>query len=306
LIQIYVGETTESFIVSKKMPPLTTFVPPARCMSFAGGASRKRKAEIEAGRWSFAGGSSRKRRAEIEAQMHGQDTRDQGLYSHECSPPRRASPPQHGPRPPSHPPPQFAACACGAQFPPNMRFCVQCGTKRPVMPPASQPARRDVSKSRAESCHGPVDVPQHPGRQAKALWLTLPDDSTLVREGLPASAPALKFDSAHKELFSIAASTLTELLGDDASGMEMIDDSEGAFFPELAAALDRAGCSKEERFICIALSEKLQRFGVGIAGNKKNRERAAKLALAVALAQHSSRMAGLAPEFCELCRTDRA
>mmetsp|Transcript_33818 Transcript_33818/g.53778 ORF Transcript_33818/g.53778 Transcript_33818/m.53778 type:complete len:201 (-) Transcript_33818:46-648(-) len=114
-------------------------------------------------------------------------------------------------------------------------------------------------------------------------FLEIPDNSPLVRQGYPPNAPAIEFWK-EASVFSEAHHILADFFGGSANisaSIQVINDPDGTSYPEVYAAWKAAG--KEDNMPTIALCPSLGKWGVGLGG-RKNAERAAKLALAVALA----------------------
>lgn len=119
------------------------------------------------------------------------------------------------------------------------------------------------------------------GSAPQAVKISLPPTSSLVAQGLSVDAPAvLHGGKAEKTSFSNACNILGELV--DTDNVEMLDDENGDAFPDIHAALLRAGW--EASPICVAACAELGLWGVGVAYGKQPRERAARLSLALAIA----------------------
>lgn len=129
-------------------------------------------------------------------------------------------------------------------------------------------------------------------------FLSVGGDSKLVLAGLPAEGPAVAHSKQLKEFFSNAHNILSELVEDISAAVTFEDDPDWKVMPEVGAALKEAGA--EDNSYCIAACETHACWGVGLASGWKARESAAKLALAMAVAQNTGRMEELAqtyPEF---------
>mmetsp|Transcript_25431 Transcript_25431/g.72627 ORF Transcript_25431/g.72627 Transcript_25431/m.72627 type:complete len:492 (-) Transcript_25431:180-1655(-) len=133
--------------------------------------------------------------------------------------------------------------------------------------------------------------------------ISVPADSVIVAGGLglPAEGPAVMHPGKHmKEYFSNAHSILSELVEDVAAEVVFEDDPDAKALPEVAAAWAEAG--GEENCFCIAKCTSLGCWGVGLAPGWKGRESAAKMALAIAIAQNMGKLEELSanpnyPEF---------
>jgi len=207
---------------------------------------------------------------------------------------------------------------CQARFSPDMKFCGQCGTRRPITLPVQQPSGRgggyaDQGSANRGAAHsakgkqprGSIQPASHRELPAQAFWLELPDDFSLCADGLPHVVPAVVHQNAHKDLFSCAANTFRDILGEDADSVEFLDDHDGTLYPEIGEALQSAGSDGHDRCYCLAVSKVFGKFGVGVAGNWKNRERAARLALALEVSKENpgaQSQLHLAPEFTSFCR----
>jgi len=134
--------------------------------------------------------------------------------------------------------------------------------------------------------------------------VSLTQESKITTEGYPADAPAvLHGGKAQKEYFSNSHSILQELV-EDISEVQFQDDAEGTVLPEVSAALIAAGA--EESCYCVATCPSQAVWGIGVANGWKTRETAAKMALAIAVAQAQGKIEALAPnypEFGEICAT---
>lgn len=112
-------------------------------------------------------------------------------------------------------------------------------------------------------------------------WIDLAPDSQIPMRGFPGSAPVVAYGGKEfKEFFSNAHYILSELIADVGQVM-FTDDPDWKVFPEVAKAIEAAG--GEENCYCVATSETVGVWAVGLAAGKKPRESAAKMALALAL-----------------------
>lgn len=135
-------------------------------------------------------------------------------------------------------------------------------------------------------------------------WLTLPQESSLVAQGLPLDGPALVWEKGN-EVFSSAAHILGDLVGDITAEVQIVHDADWEQFPEVGQALMKQ--SGEEQCFAVAYAPQASTWAAGVANGWKGRESAAKLALSLALAaQDGSIMKTICknyPEFGQLCRS---
>jgi hypothetical protein len=127
-------------------------------------------------------------------------------------------------------------------------------------------------------------------------WITLEEESTLTAEGLPEEAPVLVFEKG-VSVFASTSYIIHDLLG--STEAEITHDPDWNVFPEIANALRAAGLEEH----CLAVAKAEGRWGVGMAGNWKQRENASKLALCVALSVDHPNQAVILrnhKEFCDM------
>mmetsp|Transcript_26851 Transcript_26851/g.60638 ORF Transcript_26851/g.60638 Transcript_26851/m.60638 type:complete len:481 (+) Transcript_26851:1-1443(+) len=139
----------------------------------------------------------------------------------------------------------------------------------------------------------------------KATWIEVADTAAIVKEGWPAMAPAFTYDAQAQELLSSASYLVYELSGAAMDSMTLAHDYEWTDFPDIGAALRRAGVVEIPYCLAtISLGEDKQKWAVGLATNTKHRTHAAKLALAIALAADAPTLRESItnhPGFRELC-----
>jgi hypothetical protein len=116
-------------------------------------------------------------------------------------------------------------------------------------------------------------------------WINLTEESSLTAEGLPAEAPVLAYEKG-VGVFQSTSYIVYDLLGDDTDKLEMVHDPEWTQFPEVGMAMKEANLEEN----CMAVAKADGRWAVGMGGNWKQRENAAKLALCVALACDSPKL----------------
>lgn len=127
-------------------------------------------------------------------------------------------------------------------------------------------------------------VPEAP-KVVKATWIEVAETADILKEGWPAMAPSVVYDAAAKDLLCSASYLVYELAGAAMDSMTLSHDWEWTEFPDIAAALRRAGAIEYPYCLAtVSLANDKQKWAVGIATNGKHRQHAAKLALAVALA----------------------
>jgi len=105
--------------------------------------------------------------------------------------------------------------------------------------------------------------------------------SSITAQGLPPEAPALVWDKSANEFFKTGP-WLCRLLEVARGDLAIYHDTDGTQFPEVAAALEKAGVEREG--FCVMAHAGFGVWGVGVAGSWKNREVVAKVSLALAAA----------------------
>merc|ERR1711924_17673 len=132
------------------------------------------------------------------------------------------------------------------------------------------------------------------------LAVVIPETSPIVLHGYLCEAPCITYDKTFNNIFQDAGRILKCLLGD--MQCEVIHDADWQQYPEVAKSLQPSGI-KEDCF-AVAICPPLCRWGLGIAGSWKNRESAARLSLAVAVAleaPHFEYAFSQYPAFHEVC-----
>jgi len=186
--------------------------------------------------------------------------------------------------------------------------------KRPSVPPRPSAAKDfgDEGLVGDEEFFSPTAAPQDDGvgpsggedRLSEALlpsahWLTLPAETKFLHEGnLPEVGLAVAFEEALQEkLYKNAPSMLSELLGGDVLGqVSLHHDPDWEVFPEIGEALRVAGA---EETYCVALCAMRGKWAVGLGASWKQRESAARLALAAVLAEGTELLDGLMAQYTE-------
>lgn len=165
-------------------------------------------------------------------------------------------------------------------------------------PSAAVPARG--KKSKAKDFEEAADEPANPIPVVHII--TLQEESTLTAEGMPGDGVALVHDKA-SFAFSEAHNCLSELVGDISAEVVFTHDAEGDKFPEVGSAIKEA--LDQQWCFCIASCAQHNKWGLGLAGGWKQREVAAKLALAVSICadggQNLDNCAAQYPEFGQMC-----
>lgn len=132
-----------------------------------------------------------------------------------------------------------------------------------------------------------------PGNLPEMREVTVPASSSIVKGGFSAESVAIHHEGKQmKDWFTNAHSILSELVENISEEVEFEDDPEGEKLPEVHAAWTASG--GEEACLCVAKHAGLGLWAVGVASGWKNREAAAKMALALAAAK-----SGKSPELVE-------
>mmetsp|Transcript_95242 Transcript_95242/g.164512 ORF Transcript_95242/g.164512 Transcript_95242/m.164512 type:complete len:397 (+) Transcript_95242:2-1192(+) len=125
-----------------------------------------------------------------------------------------------------------------------------------------------------------VSLPSH-----APLWLKLPDSEPTPAEleGLPGVALVVRTDGkAARGLYSQGGEALTKFCPDEASEVEYLDDFDWKKFPAVGMALKEL--AEKEECMCLAVCPSRVLWAVGVGMKGKERLRAAKVAMAAALA----------------------
>jgi len=144
---------------------------------------------------------------------------------------------------------------------------------------------------------------QWAGPPADVYWVSVPDTSTLVLNGLPKDGPAIKYEKG-KTIFESSTHILREILGDITTQTQLIHDADWEQFPEIGPILKQA--TGEEDCFGVAYCPQRGVWGIGIATGWKPRENSCRLALALALAKQDPSVASALsvnyPEFGKLLK----
>merc|ERR1719446_581721 len=108
-------------------------------------------------------------------------------------------------------------------------------------------------------------------------------DSKLINEGYAVDGPAIAHDKDYHRVFSYSGKILQDLLAGGRA--EVVHDEQWSKYPEVGKCLTPAGL--EADCYAVALFKPAGKWAVGLAPGWKQREAAARLALAVALFQDS-------------------
>lgn len=141
------------------------------------------------------------------------------------------------------------------------------------------------------------------GGPAPAVFhLTVGTDNALAAAGFPTTAPAVIWAKEH-EVFSSSSNIIGELCEDC-----VVDhDPDWERYADVAHALMAVG--GPEDCIAVAKSVSTGKWAVGVASGKQGRERAGKIALAMAIAGGTELMGRLSrsyPEFASMCASGEA
>jgi len=169
------------------------------------------------------------------------------------------------------------------------------GFQAPVAPPAWGKQKKQTIE---------WEQPGATGEAPKVHLLTVDGNCKVVQAGLPQEVAAIEHSKQQKEFFSNAHSILGEMIEDISAEVTFEDDAECTIMPEIAQALKAS--AGEENCFCVARADSHGCWGVGVAAGWKGRESAAKLMLALSLAQATGRLEELAqtyPEFGQVCAT---
>jgi len=166
-----------------------------------------------------------------------------------------------------------------------------------------QPTKSARSKRGKAKSAAPAEEDAGAGGLPALAWVSLTEDSSLTAQGMPAEAPALKYDKS-QSVFSCGHHVLRDIVDEIETEVVFTHDADGNEFPEVGRALEQSVGSNDEG-ICIAVCEKYGKWALGLASGWKARESAAKLALAVAICSEGGpaldSMAAQYPDFGALC-----
>lgn len=168
--------------------------------------------------------------------------------------------------------------------------------------PAARPAALMSPRAASTPVRPAAKALAPKGPAVGVQWIQVAEDSPLVLQGLPELAPALGHTEDLKDLLSGSNNLTFDLAGESAAEIELKHDTEWAEYPEVGAAIKAAG--GDDTPICIALHPSQGKWAVGMAGNWKKREQAARLALCVAMAANLEDFSALArtnPDFTRFC-----
>lgn len=130
------------------------------------------------------------------------------------------------------------------------------------------------------------------GKDWVFAWIDVADTAAMVVEGMPARAAVVPHDKQNKAMQS-AHHILQELIdGEVGEEVTFEDDAECELFPEVTAAL--TATAGEAIGFCVAKCAKLGKWGVGVAYGYKDRQKSAKLALAISIGTDANQLDSLA------------
>jgi len=133
------------------------------------------------------------------------------------------------------------------------------------------------------------------------------EESTVTAQGMPSSAPVIIFDKYYNGFFKDGQGALSEILDDIETEVVFTHDADWTEFPEIGTAVTEAfpGGEAQDQGFCVASCAAFNKWGLGLASGWKNREMAAKLALAVAICAEGGATldsaAAAHPKFGKLC-----
>jgi len=134
-------------------------------------------------------------------------------------------------------------------------------------------------------------------------WLTVPDSSALVAQGLPVEGPAIVYQKGD-DVFSCATLALSEVAGDIAAEVQIVHDADWEQFPEIGEVIKDA--TGEEQCFAVAICASKGTWAIGVGNGWKTRESSAKVSLALALAAQDMAVLGQVsrnyPDFGKLAR----
>jgi hypothetical protein len=165
-------------------------------------------------------------------------------------------------------------------------FCVQAELVAPELFPhiaAEVMKSAEAAKTATATAEGASGL-KYPVLGLALSTIVLGSESKIVSNGLPATAPAVYFDKEYTDCFSIGPSLLWDLIGNKVTSITYEHDPDGVTYPEVKLALMEAGGDPENNCFVVATCDSSKIWAVGIASGWKNREKAAKIALALALA----------------------
>jgi len=134
-------------------------------------------------------------------------------------------------------------------------------------------------------------------------WLSAPEHSPLLAQGLPQDAPAVVYVKGDT-IFSSSTHILSDIVGNIAAEVQIIHDADWEQYPEIGEVVKAA--VGEENCFAVAICASRATWGIGVANGWKGRESAAKLALSLAFASQDPGAMGIPcknnPDFATLCR----
>merc|ERR1712232_507778 len=125
-------------------------------------------------------------------------------------------------------------------------------------------------------------------------------DSTnqLARDNLPTHGYAIVYNRNLKDMFSYSSQILQMMV--DSFSVDFIEDYDCTQMPDVSRVLMQAGIGDEAYTVAICKAKKL--WAVGVGSSTKTRKNAAKLALALAVAQADHLIIEASEHFEEFCK----
>merc|ERR1719199_1729903 len=135
--------------------------------------------------------------------------------------------------------------------------------------------------------------------ERQSLWseIVVEGDGEIVSQGYSPEGGAILYEKAN-DVFQSAHWILSELIEEVKEDVEFTDDPEHDKFPEVDQAIKNAGF--EQGCYCVAMCPKFMKYGVGLAQGWKDREKAAKLALALTIASGTGELGKLCNAYEEV------
>jgi hypothetical protein len=127
---------------------------------------------------------------------------------------------------------------------------------------------------------------------------------SLVASGGPSEVPAIEYDKT-VDVFQSASNILSEVIPEFKDSCSFEFDGDWNIYPEVGEAWKVVG--KDDTCYMVAQCPEMNKWAVGLAGGTKNAEKAAKLALAVAVMADSppklKSMCTTYPDFGDFCKS---
>jgi len=114
------------------------------------------------------------------------------------------------------------------------------------------------------------------------FWLRMEDPPAILVDGMPAESLLVVEGTGRKELYQTVDQFLLGFVGDVSTDIECVDDPDWSQFPEIAAVLE--GYAIQDECLQVAICAQCGMWAAGIGRKWKQRNAAAKVALATLLA----------------------